>query len=81
MNLIGKAIEIAVSAHSGQVDKAGQPYILHPLRMMLRLDGEAKRIVAVLQEGAGILDRRGAGRTKETWRADRLSINRPLILG
>ncbi len=28
------AIIIAAKAHAGQVDKAGQPYILHPLRVM-----------------------------------------------
>jgi (p)ppGpp synthase/HD superfamily hydrolase len=47
MNL-EKAIEIAVSAHKGQLDKAGQPYILHPLRVMLQMDMEVERIVAVL---------------------------------
>jgi (p)ppGpp synthase/HD superfamily hydrolase len=31
MNL-QRAIEIAVEAHRDQVDKAGAPYILHPLR-------------------------------------------------
>jgi GTP diphosphokinase / guanosine-3',5'-bis(diphosphate) 3'-diphosphatase len=31
-----KAIQIAVKAHAGQKDKAGAPYILHPLRMMMR---------------------------------------------
>lgn len=30
MNSIEKAIEIALKAHSGQVDKGGCPYILHP---------------------------------------------------
>lgn len=28
------AIELAALAHRGQVDKKGQPYILHPLRVM-----------------------------------------------
>ena len=37
MNL-EKAIKIAVEAHVGQVDKAGNPYIRLPLRMMLSLD-------------------------------------------
>ncbi len=50
MSQLERAISIAVNAHSGQVDKAGNPYILHPLRMMLRLDGEAERIVAVLHD-------------------------------
>jgi (p)ppGpp synthase/HD superfamily hydrolase len=34
---IEDAILLAARAHRGQVDKAGEPYILHPLRVMLRL--------------------------------------------
>lgn len=30
---IDKAIVLATTAHMGQVDKAGEPYILHPLRV------------------------------------------------
>lgn len=29
-----QAIELAAKAHRGQVDKAGKPYILHPIRVM-----------------------------------------------
>jgi hypothetical protein len=32
-----KAISIAVEAHSGQYDKGGKPYILHPLHLMNQL--------------------------------------------
>jgi (p)ppGpp synthase/HD superfamily hydrolase len=49
MNL-EKAIKIAVEAHTGQVDKGGNPYILHPLRVMLSLDSEDERIVGVLHD-------------------------------
>jgi (p)ppGpp synthase/HD superfamily hydrolase len=49
MNL-EKAIKIAVEAHTGQVDKGGNPYILHPLRLMLSLDTEKERIVGVLHD-------------------------------
>jgi (p)ppGpp synthase/HD superfamily hydrolase len=45
-----RAIEIAASAHRGQVDKAGQPYILHPLRVMLACTDTTARIVAVLHD-------------------------------
>lgn len=31
-----KAILIVANAHQGQVDKAGKPYILHPLRLMFK---------------------------------------------
>ena len=49
MNL-EKAIKIAVEAHTGQVDKGGNPYILHPLRVMLSLNSEQERIVGVLHD-------------------------------
>ena len=49
MNL-EKAIKIAVVAHTGQVDKGGNPYILHPLRVMLSLNSEEERIVGVLHD-------------------------------
>ena len=49
MNL-EKAIKIAVEAHTGQVDKGGNTYILHPLRVMLSLDTEEERIVGVLHD-------------------------------
>lgn len=35
--MLGLAIEIAVAAHKGQVDKGGYPYILHPLHLMNQL--------------------------------------------
>ena len=49
MNL-EKAIKIAVEAHTGQLDKGGNPYILHPLRVMLSLNSEEERIVGVLHD-------------------------------
>jgi hypothetical protein len=50
MSTLERAIAIAAAAHSGQKDKAGQPYILHPLRVMLALQKEEERIVAVLHD-------------------------------
>ncbi|HEY7021808.1 MAG TPA: HD domain-containing protein [Ktedonobacterales bacterium] len=44
------AIALAVEAHRGQKDKNGQPYILHPLRVMLRLESKRERIVGVLHD-------------------------------
>jgi guanosine-3',5'-bis(diphosphate) 3'-pyrophosphohydrolase len=44
------AIEIAASAHAGQIDKAGEPYILHPLRVMLRVTSAQERMAAVLHD-------------------------------
>jgi (p)ppGpp synthase/HD superfamily hydrolase len=48
--MLDKAILIAAQAHLGQKDKSGAPYILHPLRMMLRFKSEAEMIVAVLHD-------------------------------
>ena len=50
MSTLERAIAIAAQAHAGQVDKAGAPYILHPLRVMLRLQTVEERIVAVLHD-------------------------------
>ncbi len=50
MSTIDKAIQIAVTAHAGQIDKGGEPYILHPLRVMLRMNTEEERIAAVLHD-------------------------------
>ena len=45
-----RAIAIAAVAHEGQVDKAGAPYILHPLRMMLAVATPEARMAAVLHD-------------------------------
>ena len=50
MTPLETAIEIAVRAHAGQVDKAGAPYILHPLRMMLRMSSPTEMMAAVLHD-------------------------------
>lgn len=47
---IEDAITIAARAHKGQKDKAGSPYLLHPLRMMLRMNSEAAMMAAVLHD-------------------------------
>ena len=51
--MLNKAIEIAAKAHNGQVDKGGNPYILHPLRVMFNFcesESEAVKICAVLHD-------------------------------
>jgi GTP diphosphokinase / guanosine-3',5'-bis(diphosphate) 3'-diphosphatase len=50
MATLERAIAIAASAHAGQVDKSGQPYILHPLRVMLRVEKIEEKIAAVLHD-------------------------------
>ena len=48
--LLERAISIAVEAHRGQEDRNGAPYVLHPLRMMCRVETEMQKIVAVLHD-------------------------------
>jgi hypothetical protein len=50
MATIEKALQIAARAHEGQRDKEGLPYILHPLRVLAAVAGEAAQIVAVLHD-------------------------------
>jgi (p)ppGpp synthase/HD superfamily hydrolase len=50
MSTLELAIAIAAEAHAGQTDKGGAPYILHPLRVMLWMENNADRIVAVLHD-------------------------------
>lgn len=47
---LDKAIEIATQAHAGQLDKAGKPYISHPLAVMGLVNTETEKIVAVLHD-------------------------------
>lgn len=49
-SLLDRAIMLATRCHEGQVDKGGQPYILHPLRVMLACQTEQERITAVLHD-------------------------------
>ena len=42
-----------MDAHAGQLDKAGKPYILHPLRVMMTVESpslDSARKVAVLHD-------------------------------
>jgi guanosine-3',5'-bis(diphosphate) 3'-pyrophosphohydrolase len=50
MATLERAIELAAKAHAGQVDKAGQPYILHPLRLLLAVRTPHERMAAVLHD-------------------------------
>ncbi len=48
--LPGRAVAIAATAHLGQFDSAGAPYVFHPLRVMARAATAAERMVAVLHD-------------------------------
>ena len=48
--ILEAAIALACDSHRGQTDKAGQPYILHPLRLMLSFASIDEQTVAVLHD-------------------------------
>lgn len=49
-NILKKAIQIATTAHAGQTDKGGNPYISHPMRLMENVESVEEKIVAVLHD-------------------------------
>jgi len=74
MATLERAILIAAQAHLGQRDKAGAAYILHPLRMMMRMESEAAMIAAalhdVVEDSDWTLERlRGEGFSEDVLRA------------
>jgi len=50
MSTIEKAVEIAAKSHAGDVDKAGHPYLFHPLRLMFAVDQPFEKMAAVLHD-------------------------------
>jgi (p)ppGpp synthase/HD superfamily hydrolase len=50
MKKLEDAIALACQYHAGQTDKIGEPYILHPIRVMLSMNSPVERIVAVLHD-------------------------------
>jgi (p)ppGpp synthase/HD superfamily hydrolase len=50
MAALEEAIALAVEVHKGQMDKSGQPYILHALRVMFRMSDEVEQIVGILHD-------------------------------
>lgn len=61
VNNIYKAMSLAGEVHHGQVDKTGEPYILHPIRVMLQGKTPEEMIVGllhdVLEDGGGKVSR------------------------
>jgi len=56
-SLLQRAIDLAVDAHRGQEDPPGEPYIVHPMRVLLRVSqmddahqNELLRCVAILHD-------------------------------
>jgi guanosine-3',5'-bis(diphosphate) 3'-pyrophosphohydrolase len=50
MNNIEKAMQVALNAHNSQTDKAGEPYIKHPIRVMQSVESEEEKVVALLHD-------------------------------
>jgi len=50
LNTLETALKLALDAHAGLTDKAGKPYILHTLRVMLQMTDEVEMIAAVLHD-------------------------------
>ena len=50
MSNLNKAISIAASAHDGQFQKNGLPYILHPIHVMNSVNKLNEKIVAILHD-------------------------------
>jgi (p)ppGpp synthase/HD superfamily hydrolase len=48
--MLEQAIHLAIRAHAGQRDRAGTPYILHPMRVMQTLETEEEKVIAVLHD-------------------------------
>lgn len=69
LGTLNDAIAIAAIAHQGQRDKAGDPYILHPLRIMMRMENEVARIVGVLHD---VVEDTREKDSKERWTLERL---------
>lgn len=49
-NAFDEALRLAAEVHRGQTDKAGQPYILHSIRVMLMFQQPTQRVVALLHD-------------------------------
>ena len=50
MPTLEDAILLAAQAHKGKTDRYGAPFILHPLRVMLRLSTELEQMAGVLHD-------------------------------
>jgi (p)ppGpp synthase/HD superfamily hydrolase len=47
MSQLGKAISIAAKVHEDMLDKGGKPYILHPIRIMMRLRTDDQELMSM----------------------------------
>lgn len=64
------ALRIALQVHHGQKDKAGEPYILHPIRVALRMPSPFLRAAALLHDTLEDVDPLMLATTEGAIRAD-----------
>lgn len=81
MTELQRAIDVAVAAHRSAEDPPGEPYILHPMRVMLRFEERRLQTVAILHDtiergGVSADDLRAAGMSKAVVRAVELLTHR-----
>ncbi|MDY0118351.1 MAG: HD domain-containing protein [Bacilli bacterium] len=50
MSVVDRARVIASIAHKDQEDKAGRPYLLHPLAVAEKVETEQEKVVALLHD-------------------------------
>jgi guanosine-3',5'-bis(diphosphate) 3'-pyrophosphohydrolase len=50
LKILDQAIYVATKNHYRQFDKAGLPYILHPMRVMMSIDTIPEKIVVILHD-------------------------------
>lgn len=50
MDLIETSLQIALNAYKDKKDKAGEAYILHPLRLMAKMETIEEKTVALLHD-------------------------------
>lgn len=48
--MLKKALDICLNKHSGQVDKSGKEYFIHPVTVALLCDTTKEKIVALLHD-------------------------------
>src|SRR5450830_1310120 len=60
MSILDAVIALACRVHTGQVDKSGKPYILHPLRLMLKFETLDEQVVSVLHDVVELINWAGA---------------------
>ncbi|RMH60267.1 MAG: HD domain-containing protein [Calditrichaeota bacterium] len=70
MDDLEKALRIALDAHAGQKQKNGEPYILHPLRVMMHMATMKGKVAALLHD---VLE--DSDWTEERLRAEGFSVD------